>query len=121
MRLMQRNGDDEIQRDDELFTHHRNDGTASQFNSNYEVLVRNAPRVMNDTSGAEKYRNPNGVEQDICATKLGAYEFSPKSLDSGEDDYDYDTPYWAPSNEEKELLLQLKKLRIPSVRNEDLQ
>ena len=36
------------------------------------------------------------------------------------DEYDYEIPYWAPADRKAELLGQFKKLKIPSVVQQDL-
>ena len=36
-------------------------------------------------------------------------------------EYDYDSPYWAPADRKTELLSQFRKLRIPSVTQKDLE
>jgi len=40
--------------------------------------------------------------------------------DFGNDEYDYYSPYWEPSSKEKELLMEVKKLKIASVANEEI-
>ena len=48
------------------------------------------------------------------------YDFTPAKT-SEKDEYDYESPYWLPSDQKAELLDQMKKLRIPSVAQKDLE
>ena len=47
-----------------------------------------------------------------------AYEFVPRVSSAG--DYDYESPYWAPSSERSKLLVQFRKLQILSVSQKEL-
>lgn len=119
-RSLQRNRSDHHVGGDTLFSHHNQNNGGSQFTSSYEIIELSSPRRENGLAGSERQRNTSEVQQNPCKNNLKGYEFSPVNLDNGDDDYDYDTPYWAPSNEVKELLSQLRKLRIPSARNGDI-
>ena len=56
---------------------------------------------------------PSAEEQEV------AYEYIPQEVQ--DDEYDYESPYWAPAEKKNELLRQFKKLRIPSVPQKDLE
>ena len=43
------------------------------------------------------------------------------SNQDGVKDYDYGSPYWIPSNEERELMSQFGRLRIQSITHKDLE
>ncbi len=47
-------------------------------------------------------------------------EDSSHFLPQQDDDYDYDCPYWSPSNMEQELIAQFRKLRIPNIPEQEL-
>ena len=42
------------------------------------------------------------------------YEMS-KDFLIGDNDHDYEEPYWEPANQEEELIAQLSKLKVPVV------
>ena len=46
------------------------------------------------------------------------YDYAPQA--AGEDEYDYESPYWKPSNEKAKLLEQFQKIRVRSIPQEDL-
>ena len=54
-----------------------------------------------------------------CANEGNTYDYI--SGRNERDDYDYESPYWEPSDKKTELLKQFKKLKIPSVREKDIQ
>ena len=77
--------------------------------SNYERIadIESEPQTTQETANQEQCQ---------------VYSFTSKSLENGDDDdYDYESPYWEPSNVEKELLSQLKQLKVPSALSKDLQ
>ena len=47
------------------------------------------------------------------------YDYVPRV--SSAEDYDYEFPYWAPSSERSKLLVQFRKLQIPSVSQKELE
>lgn len=50
----------------------------------------------------------------------GSYDYVPCHGDVTSNQYDYDSPFWKPSDQEVELLEQFETLRIQSVSNEEL-
>ena len=54
-----------------------------------------------------------------CGNEGEVYDYIPVWNDR--DDYDYESPYWEPSDKKSELLKQFKKLKIPSVKEKDIQ
>lgn len=54
-------------------------------------------------------------------TTTDSYEVAAEDAQHANDDeYDYDIPYWVPSNEKTELLIQISKLKIKVVPNENI-
>ena len=52
---------------------------------------------------------------------LKVYDYVPHEASKDDDEYDYESPYWAPSDKKAELLSQFKKLRIQSVTQKELE
>lgn len=73
-------------------------------------LSYSAVKTTNVYSSEVIYSNPPD-------DPIGIYDYIRQA---GEGEYDYDSPYWRPADEEKELLAALKKLRITSVAHEEL-
>ena len=54
-----------------------------------------------------------------CAEMMETYDYIPRVRSA--EDYDYESPYWAPSSERSKLLEQFRKLQIPSVSQKELE
>ena len=67
--------------------------------------------AKNGETQYEEYDNP------LSPDEAKEFKFTPTE---DEDFYDYDSPYWMPSNEERELMTQFKKLRIPNISQKEL-
>ena len=48
------------------------------------------------------------------------YDYVPK-MSRNDDEYDYESPYWAPADKRTELFRQFKKLRIQSIAQKELE
>lgn len=66
-------------------------------------------------------------EKATCEAKLqesekavSTYDYAGQE-DGSDDEYDYESPYWAPADRKAELLNQFRKLRIQSVTQKDLE
>ena len=58
--------------------------------------------------------------QDWDSTNDDTYDYAGRHGKNG-DVYDYEIPYWKPSNEKTELLSQITKLRLTFIPNEHIQ
>ena len=65
----------------------------------------------------ENCREYDEYDKPLSPDEAKEFKFTPAE---DEDFYDYDSPYWMPSNEERELMTQFKKLRIPNISQKEL-
>ena len=81
------------------------------------------PEAKTDVSA----NNPNDYETlslsertipEVAASD-GIYDFAPE-MSGKRDEYDYESPYWLPSDQKAELLSQFRKLRTQSIAQKDL-
>ncbi len=87
----------------------------TNFTSNYEEIGA--------TQGYSVITEVPDETQSVAAQSSTGqvYSYVCKNEDRLDDDsYDYDAPYWNPSNEEQELLTQLEMLKIPSAKSEEI-
>jgi len=49
------------------------------------------------------------------------YDYADRHGENGDNEYDYEIPYWKPSNKKAELLSQITKLRLTFISNEHIQ
>ncbi len=98
--------------------HQQDTGFSSPFpdeinlSSNYEEI---------DSSMRADIVISGSTQRNEAPAKPQVYTFTQKGEDRCDDDcYDYDAPYWDPSNEERGLLSQLAKLKIPSADSSDI-
>ena len=88
----------------------------SRFVSQYEEISESANESgENSSSGRAATRCANNSRSNAEYSKGSAAR-----EEYGNDEYDYYCPYWEPSNKEKELLMQVKKLRITNIANEEI-
>ena len=84
----------------------------------YDEEASTAPfNIVYDYANEEN--NTHVVSTQPIHNEVDNYELS--SFKEKVDDYDYESPYWCPSNEEKELMAQFKKLRIRIISGRELE
>ena len=91
----------------------------SEFATNSMVIDKEYEEIdsgecdytKNGETQNDEYDNP------LSPDEAKEFKFTPTE---DEDFYDYDSPYWMPSNEERELMTQFKKLRIPNISQKEL-
>ena len=97
--------------------------------STYATPPNLHPSFKSDAKDSGSYYIPCDAGRDggdyDTASLLGhrkseeTYDYVPQV--SSAEDYDYESPYWAPSSERSKLLEQFRKLQIPSVSQKELE
>ncbi len=73
---------------------------------------------MDSSDKSFTFRPPREAEKENLLKKT---EVRYKTSQFLTQEYDYDYPYWSPSNMEQELIAQFRKLRIPNIPEQDLE
>ena len=78
---------------------------------------------MNSSDDICTYNTPHDVDKEDLPKRMDVmsnYEKEDISLDQ-DNEYDYDVPFWSPSNKEQVLIAQFRKLRITNVPEQELE